>query len=177
MDETGYVYYRAGLTTAERDKVLHDYAEQLQFVIHRSANQILFPAWQPQTLLPAGQAFGKQVEIRWQPSDHARWDVQLLSESRQPTLETAGWEHAEMDVTDEWSVYLWGEHWASLRGADSTADLPDAWVQAQIEADLHYPVVGSKNKPSVRATVKAYRQEGIVRLTRFTAVKPIEEVQ
>jgi hypothetical protein len=77
-------------------------------------------------------------------------------------------------VDNEQSIILWGQHWTSLKGADKEAEnLQEwGWVQAQIEADLHYPVEGSKQQSSVALTTKTYRKEGIARLTRLVKIQP-----
>ena len=86
-----------------------------------------------------------------------------------------------MDVDDEETdIFLWGKYWQSLAGADENNPALQewGWVQAQIEADLHYPVQGSKNKPMVKVKARTYRQQGVARLTRFVSVKsmPDQEV-
>ncbi|MCP4424803.1 MAG: hypothetical protein GY803_09945 [Chloroflexi bacterium] len=169
MAETGYVYYRGGMTTAERKALLDAYENRLTAVIHYTPNQIAFEEWPPAALKPTGQAFGENVEIRWQ-ADEKGWRMLLLSETPQSGL--TGWEKTEMVAkTDDASLILWGDHWHSLAGAADSDQLPDGWVQAQIEADLHYPVAGGgADRSIVRAKTKTYYQRGMARLTRFTAV-------
>lgn len=156
---------------AERDALLA--GETLTAVIHHSPGQIKFEAALPAALLLAGQAFGPQAEIRWQPTAPGAWEILLISETPRPALKQAGWQETEMDVDDgEQSIILWGQHWTSLHGADADDEALQAWgwVQAQITADLHYPVPGNQDRPGVKVKARTYRQQGVVRLTRFVEV-------
>lgn len=169
----GYVYFRAGMTTAERQALLS--SEQITAVIHASPTVSRFDRNLPVALLPTGQAFGSLVEVRWQPDGVGGWELLLLSESRRRELHQAGWQETPMDVDDEeQSIILWGNHWTYLDGANPADETLQewGWVQAQIEADLQYPVVGSKSKPMVKVKAKTYRRKGIVQLTRFIDVYP-----
>lgn len=166
----GYLYFRDGVTAAERDRLLS--GESFTAVIHHSPSRIRFEQALPAALLPSGQAFGPAVEIRWQPAVAGGWELLLISESPRPTLKQAGWQEMEMDVDDQETIILWGQHWTSLEGADEDNEALQGWgwIQAQIEADLHYPVGGSDNKPIVKVKAKTYRQQGVARLTRFVDV-------
>lgn len=167
--QTGYVYFRPAATTAQRDALLADYGAQLTAVIHYSRNRIRFDAWPLAETLPAGQAFGPQVEIRWQPRG-AAWEVLLLSETAQPGLQEPDWQAQTLKVDAEQRILLWGRHWRSLQGAAEAAELPDGWVAAQIEADLSYPVDGDEERPEVKLVARTYRRKGIVRFTRLSGI-------
>lgn len=172
----GFLYFCDGVTAAERDQLLG--GESFTAVIHHSPGQIRFDKDLPAFLLPAGQAFGPDGEMRWQPCGAGqpvlagKWEILLICETPRPALKQAGWQETEMDVDDEESIILWGQHWTSLEGADENSEALQGWgwVQAQIGADLHYPVGGSGNKPIVKVRAKTYRQQGVVRLTRFVDV-------
>ena len=166
----GYLYFRAGATTAERDALLAKTA----YVIHHSANQINFDKAPPATWQPQGQAFNEEMELRWQPGADGHWELLLITEGERPELKERGWQETPMEVDNAQSIILWGQHWTSLEGADKEAEnLQEwGWVQAQIEADLHYPVEGSKQQSSVALTTKTYRKEGIARLTRLVKIQP-----
>jgi hypothetical protein len=141
-------------------------------VIHHSQNQIHFDKWRPASLTSTGQAFGPQLEVRWWPLIDDRWEMLLISEGTQPHLSEAGWQEERMAVGGEERVYLWGEHWHSRVKDNQVEGVPDGWVQAEIEADLRYPVAeGGKEKSAVVAIARTYRQQGIARLTRFVTVK------
>jgi len=169
MADTGYVYYRGRLTAAERDQILQQVGARLTAVIHHSPNQIHFAAWPALTLGNNGQAFGETLEARWWPQEADRWEMLLLSESAQTNL--AGWQASTMDADAPQAIWLWGNHWQSLAGAGQAGTVPEGWVQAEIAADLHYPVAGSgETKPIVQVKSRTYRQQGIVRLTRFMAL-------
>lgn len=169
MADTGYVYYRGGLTAAERDQVLQQVSARLTAVIHHSPNQIHFVAWPAVTLGNSGRAFGETLEARWSPQEADRWEMMLLSETAQTDLD--GWQASTMAADAPQTIWLWGNHWQSRAGAGQTETVPEGWVQAEIEADLHYPVSGSgQARPVVKVKARTYRQQGIVRLTRFMAL-------
>lgn len=170
--ETGYVYNRSGVPLAERDALLQELGQELTAVIHYSQSRIQFAAWRPATLAANGQAFGPKLEVRWQPEGNGRWQMLFLSETEQPALEQKGWELTEMVVDSSTiEIWLWGSDWRKLVGADTAVDLPSGWVQAEIPADLQYPVTGSKQKPEVFLQGCRYSQAGINRFTRFTGIQ------
>jgi len=172
----GYLYFRAGATTQERDRQLQQ--ENIAAIIHHSANQIRFDDAQPANLLPHGQAFGPDAELRWRPDGSGQWELLLISEKCRSALSQTSWQETILDVDEkETSIFLWGKHWQSLEGADENNPALQGWgwVQAQIKADLHYPVTGSAKKPIVRVAARTYRQQGVVRLTRFVSMKPVKD--
>jgi len=170
MDEQpGYVYFRGGLSRAERDAVLEGLPD-LTAIIHHNATHIQFEAWRPAALTANGRAFGPEWEVRWEEDGNGRYDVLVIGERPNPNFATPGWQQSSFTVDEPHSIYLWGDHWRSLIGAD--ADAPDRWVQAQIEAELSYPVNGGgENKPLVRVEARHYRQAGVIRFTRFVRLQ------
>ncbi|MBE2199678.1 MAG: hypothetical protein IAE79_13770 [Anaerolinea sp.] len=173
MDEqTGYVYFRGGLSATERDAVL-DALPNLTAVIHHSPTRIQFDAWRPAALAAHGRAFGPEWEVRWEGDGNGRYDVLVSGEQPNPHLTAPDWQlDAPFTVDKLQEIYLWGDYWRSRVGADDDAD--DRWVQPQIEAALSYPVAGDKDKPLVRVEARQYRQAGIIRLTRFSHLKAAE---
>lgn len=173
MDEQpGYVYFRGGLSAAERDDVLAT-VPNLTAVIHHSPTRIQFAAWRPAALAARGRAFGPEWEARWEEDGNGRYDVLVIGEQPDSRLTAPDWQlDASFSVDQPQEIYLWGDYWRSLMGAGDNA--PDGWVQAQIEAALSYPVAGDKDKPLVRVEARQYRQAGIIRLTRFICLKAAE---
>jgi hypothetical protein len=168
-EQTGYVYFRSGLSEAERDAAL-DGLEGLTAVIHYSATQMRFESWRPAELAANGRAFGPAGEARWEMDGDGRYSLLVSGETPRPELRGPGWQSGEMSVDPAETIYLWGDHWRSLVGANEAA--PDGWVQAQIEADLRYPVQGGgRNQPLVQVEAQNYRQEGVIRFTRFVKLK------
>ncbi len=172
-EQTGYVYFGGGLSAAERDTALTslDAAGALTAVIQHTPTRIQFQSWRPAELAEQGRAFGPEWEVRWQKgAENGRYDLLIIGEQPRPELAAPRWTCSEMNVDPPERIYLWGDHWRSLRGAGDGA--PDGWVQAQITADLRYPVQnGGSDRPHVRVTARNYRQGGIVRFTRFATLR------
>ncbi len=171
MDEqAGYVYFRGGLSEAERDAVLAE-GPDLTAVIHHSPTRIRFEGWRPAALAAHGRAFGPEWEIRWERDGNGRYDVLVISEQPISRFTAPDWQlHSPYAVDKPQLIYLWGDHWRSLIGAGD--DAPHGWVQAQIEAELSYPVTGGgKNKPLARVEARHYRQAGVIRFTRFVRLQ------
>lgn len=171
MDEqAGYVYFRGGLSEAERDVVLAEVPD-LTAVIHHSPTRIRFETWRPVALAAHGRAFGPEWEVRWEREGNGRFDVLVIGEQPNPNFATPTWQQsAPFTVDRPHQIYLWGDHWRSLIGAGD--DAPHGWVQAQIEAELNYPVTGGgKNKPLARVEARHYRQAGVIRFTRFVRLQ------
>jgi hypothetical protein len=168
--DVGYVYHRDKLSRAERDALLAGLAG-LQVVIHHSAGRIACEAWPPPAgALPTGRAFGPALEARWSPAG-ADWDVQVLSET--PQALGPGWAETPLNADAPHTVTLWGRHWQAQSGAAAEgAALPEGWVQAEIPADLRYPVAGSAARPLVVARAITYRRDGLPQLTRFLSLEP-----
>jgi hypothetical protein len=148
-------------------------------VIHHTVNRIRFQAWPVSEIDPYGQLFNSEVEIRWQPdATNGAFAILVISEKARPELLQAGWRQQEMTVDgQEDALYLWGKHWQGQTGATAAAEgtLPSKWVQAEIEADLDYPVEGGQKRPLVQVFARTYRQDGITRLVRFVRAIPVPD--
>lgn len=174
MPDKGYVYYRTGIKTAERDHLLNQMGGGKTAVIHHTTNRIQFESWPPAVAVaPHGQLFNQEVEVRWQPvEDSDAYELLVLSEQKRPNLLQSGWVCQEME-TELTTIYLWGKHWQAQTGA--TSGTANGWVQAEIEADLSYPVIGNKNQPMVQVGAVTYRRGGLPCFTRFTHVYPVKD--
>lgn len=177
MAEVGYLYARDGVTTAVRDALLQQPGGVLTAVIQHSENRIQFVAWPPPVYLSTGQAFGLDLEVRWQEQGAGAWEMSVIADTPRLDLRQAGWTETLLERGSAHSLLLWGDHWLSREGADITLKLPDGWVEAQIQADLHYPVDGSRQQPVVEVIVCTYSQQGLARLTRFMAVTAVAKQQ
>ncbi|MCZ7672177.1 MAG: hypothetical protein M5U34_36150 [Chloroflexi bacterium] len=118
-----------------------------------------------------GRAFGREWEIRWDEDKNGRYDLLISGEQPPPHLDASLWQPLPALTVDEAElIYLWGDHWSSLMGADDKA--PNEWVTAQIEASLNYPVTGGgSDKPLVRVEARRYREAGVIRFTRFVGLE------
>ena len=112
-----------------------------------------------------GRAFGETLEVRWTQEKDGRYRVLVLTERPRPDLTEAGWHaHEGLTAVDGVRIYLWGRHYAFLRGGQPEG-LPHAWVQASIPRELKYPWTGRDERLYLRAA--EYRESGVVRLIRF----------
>lgn len=170
-EQTGYVYFRSGVSEAERDTLLDELGAGFTAVIHHSPTHLQFEAWQPAVLAAVGRAFGPQWEVRWERTANGRYDLLVSGEQSHPGLRSPDWQlWPSLTVDNAEQLYLWGDHWLSLQGADE--HVPHGWVQAQIEADLRYPGVdGGAARPLVRVGGRHYRHGGLIRFTRFTGLQ------
>lgn len=182
----GYVYSRR-LDQAGLQALLEARQRELAYVMQESDADITFKEIagldQP---WPRGRAFGETLEVRWTQEESGRYRVLLLSEVPQSDLAEAGWRVREgLAAVDGVRIYLWGRHYSALRGGQpkglphawveaSDNDLipaieherlPHAWVEARIPRELKYP--WSQEDEWVYLQAVEYRDEGMVRLTRF----------
>jgi len=118
----------------------------------------------PAGLWPQGRVFGPRAEVRWWMTNDGGFEVLVVSESR---LELPGkeWHEQQMEVSDEYQLYLWGERKPS-----------DAfWIETRIPRPLHHPVDEQEwqRQPLlyVVAVARDYAENGIVRLTRLVRLK------
>lgn len=175
MSRDAYGYYRAGLTLAERDRLLSDFLGGQSYVIHQTESRIRFEQWPQSALDPTGQAFNAQLEARWWPVDDG---FEMLVISDTPQTDCAGPEWTALsDLT--WdkpdrgeTVYLWGSHWHSLIEPEKAkAAGLDYWVQAGIPAKLRYPLPPQADRGAVQVETRTYRRQGIPQLTRFVRIE------
>lgn len=164
-NDNGYVYSRR----LDRDRLqtlLETRRGELAYAMQETDADIAFEAisvldrpWS------RGRVFGETLEVRWAQEDDGRYRVLVLAETPQPTLAEAGWRvRAGLAAEDEVRVYLWGRHYSSLRGGQPEG-LPHRWVQASIPRELKYPWPEKDEWVYLQAV--EYRENGVVRLTRF----------
>lgn len=175
MSLKAYGYFRGGLTQAERDSLLHQLLDVQCHVIHYTVSRIRFDNW-PQTKLDAnGQAFGAALEVRWSPVGD-RFNLLVISDEAQAHLTAPPWEQMALERDSQAKggdprIFLWGTHWASLLDADKAqAAGLDGWVQAGIQAELHYPLAASAHNGAVQVQTRQYRRQGVPCLTRFVSI-------
>lgn len=166
---TGYVYHRAGLDRAALDALLGGLGG-LAFVIDHSATRIRCGRWPTAERLPAGRAFGRELEARWWPSGDG-YEAQIIRET--PGAPGPGWSETRLEADPAHTITLWGRHWQAQSG--TSAATPDGWVQAEIPAELRYPVDGGRERPLVQATAITYRRDGRPQLTRFLSLRATGE--
>ncbi len=181
MSHDAFGYFRSGLNQAERDNLLHQLLADDCYVIHHTVGRIRFARWPQSDLDTNGQAFGPNLEVRWSPAEDG-FDVLVVSDEEQPGLAAPQWEQialkrdSENAAAQKNQIFLWGTHWASLIGAEKAqAAGLHGWVQAGIQAELHYPLAADPEKGAVKVQTRQYRRQGIPCLTRFVRILPVQE--
>lgn len=117
-----------------------------------------------EALWPVGRVFCPVGEVRWE-TVKGGYAVQVVAEA-DPALPETEWEQTTFDRVDgEQPLYLWGE-----RATDDAA-----WAETRIPRLLHYPVQWSQERTMAAVYGRAYRQNGVVRLTRLTRVGAIAD--
>lgn len=179
MSHKAYGYYRAGLTPAQRDGLLHTLLDGQGCLIHQTDGRIRFEAWPQPAINPAGKAFNSQLEVRWWPLDDA-CEMLVIGDAAQTACagpEWTAWDDLTWDESQpKDKIYLWGSHWHSLIGEDKAeAAGLDYWVQAGIQAKLHYPLPPQAERGAVRVETRTYRRGGIPQLTRFVRIESADD--
>lgn len=162
----GYVFSKTASPAVLR-ALLTEPPARLDYIMQESSSDIAFGRftalgedWEP---WDCGCAFGRDLEVRWQRLDEGMFQLLVLSETPQPTLED--WPRPRvMEAEPGGKVYLWGRERSFLTGARQPAGTPE-WVQASIPRKLCYPL----DERSEFAFIEAmnYRQGGMIVLSRF----------
>ena len=169
----GYFYRRrAPMTPEELAKLLKQRAGSPAWRLQEQIDDLEFKqvdaSWLeglPAGLWPQGRVFGPNAEIRWWMTDEGNFDVLILSET---CLEFSdeGWNEQQMEVSDEYGLYLWGER----KPGDPY------WIETRIPRPLHYPVDEQEWQqhplPYVKVVARDYAENGVVRLTRLVRLEP-----
>jgi hypothetical protein len=179
MPNNAFGYYHAGLTPAQRDSLLHTLLAGSGYIIHQTDGRIRFEAWPQTAINPAGKAFNSQLEVRWWPRDDA-CELLVISDAAQSACTGTEWTELDDLIGDEPKqkdkIYLWGSHWHSLIGKDKAEKAGlDYWVQAGIQAKLHYPLPPQAERGAVRVQTRTYRRGGIPQLTRFVGIEAADD--
>lgn len=118
----------------------------------------------PAGLWSEGRVFGPRVEVRWWMTDEGGFNVLVLSETRLG-LSSEEWHEQQMEIGDEYRLYLWGE-----RRPDDPY-----WIETRIPRPLHHPLNEDEwqqhQLPYVVAVARDYGEKGIARLTRLVRLE------
>ena len=161
----GYLFYSEGLEVKQCREILQT-LDGLSYAVVQDENSIAIVRQPFSGEALSGQAFGKMLEARWRFTEDA-WEMLLITEEKDFSPPAAGrpWQKSTAAVDETQDIYLWGNHWQSLAGGAETN--LQGWVQAEVDADLDYPLQGGAAKPLVVAAGRTYRQGGVPVLTRL----------
>lgn len=120
----------------------------------------------PVGLWSEGRVFGPRAEVRWWTADDGGFEVLVVSEV-ELRLSGEEWSEQQMEVSDQYHLYLWGER----KPGD------DYWIETRIPRPLHHPVDEQEWQkqplPYVAAVARDYAENGIVRLTRLVRLESV----